>query len=417
MNQSTVLPGGGVVESSSGAAAAAAVPYPAPGAAIAGTSVATARSRIASIDVMRGLVMVLMLVDHVREKIYLHLQVSDPMNVTTTTPDLFFTRLSAHLCAPTFVFLTGLGAWLYANPANGAARSPSGFLIKRGLLLIAIELTLVNFSWSGTYTTLWLQVLWAIGISMIVLGLLAGLPRWVLAALGFVIVFSHNLLSPITFQMGEPGYALWTILHDRNFLVAEGPLKVKVTYPVLPWIGVILLGYTAGPLYSRMVSSSQRVRILIGLGVGCLALLLVLRGFNIYGETLPWVQGETPVRTVMSWLNFTKYPPSLDFLLLTLGLAFLLMARFETLDNALTRALVVFGQAPMFFYILHLYVLLVLYRIALRIFGPNQGETFGVDQVWGVWIVALVLAAVLYFPTRAFARYKRVSKQAWVRYF
>lgn len=417
MNHSTVLPGSGAVESSSGAAAATAVPYPHAQTATPAQAVATPRLRIAAIDVMRGLVMVLMLVDHVREKIYLHLQVSDPMNVTTTTPDLFFTRLSAHLCAPTFVFLTGLGAWLYANPASGQPRSPSGFLIKRGLLLIAIELTLVNFSWSGTYTTLWLQVLWAIGISMIVLGLLSGLPRWLIAALGFLIVFGHNLLSPITFQPGEPGYALWTILHDRNFLVADGPLKVKVTYPVLPWIGVILLGYAAGPLYSQMVSSSRRVRILVGLGVGCLALLLVLRGFNIYGETLPWVQGETFVRTLMSWVNFTKYPPSLDFLLLTLGCAFLLMACFETLDNALTRALVVFGQAPMFFYILHLYVLLILYRIVLAVFGPNHGELFGVDHFWWVWVVSPSLVIALYFPTRAFARYKRTSSQAWVRYF
>jgi uncharacterized membrane protein len=153
------------------------------------------------------------------------------------------------------------------------------------------------------------------------------------------------------------------------------------------------------------------------MGAACLLLLLVLRGFNIYGETLPWVHGETSVQTLMSWLNFTKYPPSLDFLLLTLGLSFLLMAWFESVDNAATRALVIFGSAPMFFYILHLYVLLALYRIALGVFGPNQGELFGVNDFYWVWIVSPILAFALYFPCRAFARFKRTSTQAWVRYF
>lgn len=379
--------------------------------------IATPRVRLTSIDVMRGLVMLFMLVDHVREKIYLHLQVTDPMTIATTTPDLFFTRLSAHICAPVFVFLTGLSAWLYANPPSGQPRSPRSFLIQRGLLLVFLEITVINFSWSGTYTTLWLQVIWAIGICMIVLGLAASLPRWLLGAVGFLIVFGHNLLSPISFQPGEPGYALWTILHDRAVLVAGEPLTITVTYPVLPWIGVILLGYVAGPIYSRALAASQRVRYLFALGVGCLLLLLVLRGFNIYGETLPWVHGETFVQTLMSWLNFTKYPPSLDFLLLTLGLAFLLLAWFDGIENGATRVLTVFGSAPMFFYILHLYVLLVLYRITLAIVGPTHGELFGVDDFYWVWVVSPLLAFALYFPTRAFARFKRTSSQAWVRYF
>lgn len=377
----------------------------------------TPRVRLTSIDVMRGLVMLFMLVDHVREKIYLHLQVTDPMTIATTTPDLFFTRMSAHICAPVFVFLTGLSAWLYANPPSGQPRSPRSFLIQRGLLLVFLEITVINFSWSGTYTTLWLQVIWAIGICMIVLGLMSSLPRWLLGAAGFLIVFGHNLLSPITFQPGEAGYSLWTILHDRAVLVAGEPLQIKVTYPVLPWIGVILLGYVAGPLYSRAVASGRRVQYLLALGIGCLLLLLVLRGFNIYGETLPWVHGETFTQTLMSWLNFTKYPPSLDFLLLTLGIAFLLLGWFDGMENGATRALVTFGSAPMFFYILHLYVLLVLYRIALAIFGPTHGELFGVDDFYWVWIVSPLLAFALYFPTRAFARFKRTSKQAWVRYF
>jgi uncharacterized membrane protein len=398
---------------SASAATAASAAYPTAQEEIATTT----RSRVASIDVMRGLVIVLMLVDHVRERFFLHIPISDPMNVVTTTPDLFFTRLVAHLCAPTFVFLTGLGAWLYAHPAGGGPRSPRDFLIKRGLLLILIEITLLTLLWWGPTRTVWLQVIWAIGLSMIVLGLLSGLPRWLLAALGFAIVFGHNLLTPISFQPGEPGYTLWTILHDRQYLVAEGPFKIKVSYPVLPWIGVILIGYAAGPLYSRIVSASRRVRLLLALGAACMALLLVLRSFNIYGETLAWTHGESFVRTLMSWLNFTKYPPSLNFLLLTLGIALLLMAWFESVDNWLTRALAVFGQAPMFFYIIHLYVLLALYSIMVAAIGPIRGDLFGIDSVRWIWIIAAILAFALYFPTRAFARYKRTSKQTWVRYF
>jgi uncharacterized membrane protein len=382
-------------------------------------AVATARARIAAIDVMRGLVIVLMLVDHVREAIYLHAQVGDPMDVATISPQLFFTRLTAHLCAPTFVFLTGIGAWLYANPAGGEARSPRSFLLKRGLLLIVLELTVVNFAWAGQMPpqTLWLQVIWAIGISMVVLALMSHLPRWVLATVGFVIVFGHNLLTPITFPPGHPLFAIWTILHERAFLVVDGAIKIKVTYPVLPWIGVILLGYVAGPIYAKAVDSNRRTRLVVGLGLACLALLLVLRSFNIYGETLPWTQGVDGVHTLMSFLNYTKYPPSLDFLLVTIGVAFLLMALFEHADNWLSRALATFGGAPMFFYIVHLYVLLILQRLAVALFGANHGTRWGVDDVYWIWIGAAVLTFLMYFPTRAFARYKRTSRQAWVRYF
>jgi uncharacterized membrane protein len=383
------------------------------------TSAATARSRIASIDVMRGLVMLFMLVDHVREAIYLHMQVGDPMDVQSTDPALFFTRMLAHMCAPTFVFLTGLGAWLYANPANGAPRSPSSFLIKRGLLLIFLELTVINFAWAGDMPpkTLWLQVIWAIGISMVVLGLMTSLPRWLLATIGAVIVFGHNLLTPIHFPPGHPLFAIWTILHERAFLVEEGLVRVKVTYPVLPWIGVILLGYVAGPLYSKFMAAERRVKLLVMLGAGCLALLVLLRTFNIYGETLPWtVQSET-IRTVMDFVNFTKYPPSLDFLLLTIGIALLLMAWFENQDNLLTRAIAAIGGAPMFFYILHLYVLLVLQKIAVATLGANHGERWGVDSVVWIWIGAVVLSVLLYFPTRAFGDFKRRTSIGWVKYF
>jgi len=376
-------------------------------------------ARIGAIDVMRGLVMLIMLIDHVRETIYLHLQVSDPMSVQTTEPALFFTRLAAHLCAPTFVFLTGLGAWLYANPPGAPPRSPAGFLFKRGLLLVVLEVTLVSFAWVGIFPmkTLYLQVIWVIGLSMIVLAALARLPRGWLAALGLLIVFGHNLLTPIEFKPGEIGYSLWTILHDRGFLVADGALKVKVSYPLLPWIGVILLGFAAGPLYGSTMAPERRQVLLLRLGAGCLVLLLLLRGLNIYGETLPWAPGEDFTHTLMSWLNFTKYPPSLDFLLLTLGIALLLMRVFENVDNGLTDAIRCYGGAPMFFYLLHLYVLLVVQKLVVAWVGANHGDRFGVDHVGWIWLVAALLVLLLYAPTRAFAHYKRSSRRAWVRYF
>jgi uncharacterized membrane protein len=367
-----------------------------------------ARPRIAAIDVLRGLVMLIMLFDHVRETIYLHMQVSDPMNVATTEPALFFTRLAAHFCAPVFVFLTGLSAWLYAHPASGP-RSATGFLVKRGLLLVFLELVFVNFAWAGQFPpqTLYLQVIWVIGLAMILLGLVHRLPLKLLGAVGLLIVFGHNALTWMSFAPGTLAYDAWTILLHRGFLVADGAVRLKVTYPLLPWIGVILVGYAAGPLYAATMAPEQRRKLLRMAGFGAWLLLAVLRGFNIYGEELPWEVQDTAVRTVMSFLNYTKYPPSLDFLLLTLGAGALALAALEPRDNWFTRACATFGGAPMFYYLLHLYVLLAMQFLLVAVLGANHGARYGVDHVWPVWIL----------PCRAFARFKRSSKQAWVRYF
>ncbi|EKE73944.1 DUF1624 domain-containing protein [Gallaecimonas xiamenensis] len=362
--------------------------------------------RIGSIDMMRGLVMLLMLVDHVRERFYLHMQVTDPMTLDSTSPGLFLSRFAAHFCAPTFVFLTGLSAWLYSQKPGRSARS---FLAKRGLFLIALELTLVTFSWMGSYQTLYLQVIWAIGLSMLALAALASLPRPWLLALGLVIVFGHNLLSPISLQPGDWGYSLWTVLHDRGYLISQGPLAVKVSYPVLPWIGVILLGYGAGPLYGRTLPAARRHQWLLALGLGCLVLFALLRGLNLYGESLPWQQGSNLGWTLMSLFNLTKYPPSLAFLLVTLGGMFLGLLAFERPLGRLGSWLSDFGAAPMFFYLLHLYVLLGLYSLAIALLGPNHGTLLGVDSIAWVWLISAALA--LYFPTRAFSAFKQ--RQPW----
>lgn len=357
--------------------------------------------------------MLLMTVDHVRETFFLQHQVGDPMDVGATDPGLFFSRLAAHFCAPMFVFLTGLSAWLYANPASGP-RSATGFLAKRGAFLILLEIVVINFAWTGSFTphTVYLQVIWAIGLSMLALAVLHRLPLPLLAALGAIIAGGHNALSGLSFEPGTWAAAAWTVLEQRGYLL-EDPVRVRVSYPLLAWIGVILLGYACGPLYARTTDATLRRRCLVVGGIACLALLLVLRTWNLYGETLPWAPQGDPLRSAMSWLNFTKYPPSLDFLLLTLGAGMLALAWIETLDAAWLRVAAVFGGAPLFFYILHLYLLLAAQRIAAAVLDVPRAD---IDHVWQVWLGAIVVAALLYWPTRRFGRYKRESGKAWVRY-
>lgn len=374
------------------------------------------KNRLASIDILRGLVMLLMLVDHVRERFYYHQNVSDPMDINTTSTELFFTRITAHFCAPVFVFLTGLSAWLYANPVNKPQRSAQEFLLKRGLFIIFIEVTLINFSWFGDYNALYLQVMWAIGLSMITLAFVTKLPHWLIGFLGFTIVFGHNALEFISFQPQEAGYTLWTILHDRGLIYVSDTFKVKASYHLLPWIGVILLGYFIAPIFSHSTPANKRKKILITIGIGSIAILLVLRGFNIYGETLPWLTSNHWLTSVKSFINYTKYPPSLDFLLFTLGIALLVLAALEGVNNRFSKVIERFGSAPMFFYIVHLYVLLVSYRVLVNVFGATKGDYWGVDDVWQVWAIAFLLAILLYWPTKMFSRFKQRTRLPWVRY-
>lgn len=381
--------------------------------------------RITSIDALRGLVMCIMMMDHVREKLYLHFPVGDPMSIADAPPFLFFTRLAAHFCAPVFVFLTGLGAWLYANPPGAAPRSAREFLLKRGALLIFLEIVVMSFLWVGEWPkVVWLQVLWAIGFSMIVLAFASSLSRKVLLVAGLVIVCGHNALAGISLPPEHPLYELWTLFLHRGWLFENTAPQVRVTYPALPWVGVILLGWCTGPIFSRTFDSARRRKLLVTMGVGCWLALLVLRGFNLYGENAPWTHWPTTVQTVMDFLNYTKYPPSLDYLLMTLGGGFFVLAAIDQADNPFTRFMSVFGGAPMFYYLLHLAVLITGYKILLAVFGANQVdptgiERFGVnpEQFWVVWVVTVLMWLVLYYPTRWFGNFKRRTSIGWVKYF
>lgn len=375
--------------------------------------------RLVAIDALRGLVMLLMLLDHVRETFFLHRQVGDPMDVTTTEPALFIGRTLAHLCAPVFVFLTGLSAALYWQKTSSLKKTAE-FLFKRGLVLILLEITLVNFAWTFQFppSVVYLQVIWAIGLSMVALSALIWLPAGVLLPLAVVIIAGHNLLDSIHAAPGSFWAIPWAILHDRGWIELGDALRVRTSYPVLPWIGVISLGFLAGRFYRAEITTHQRQRLLAMTGVAALAAFVVLRLINGYGEK-PWVSGENSVQTVMSFFNITKYPPSLMFLLLTLSLGLLLLALFERFqDKQLLVWIGLFGAAPMFFYLLHLYVLKALYLMAVALWGLNHGEYFGFDTVWQVWLGTIVLAAALVVPVRRFAAFKARRRDiTWLKYF
>jgi uncharacterized membrane protein len=385
-----------------------------------------AGGRLLSIDALRGLVILTMLLDHVRDMFFLHVQVADPMDVATTSPALFFSRLAAHLCAPVFIWLAGVSAWLY-GAAGHDRRAVSGFLLKRGVFLVLLEVTLVGFAWTGTLPpqVIYLQVIWAIGLSMMALAALVWLPRAVLIAAGIALVAGHNLLSPLHFPVDSAWHVPWAILHDRTWIEVADGFRVRTSYPVLPWIGVIALGYAAGPWFAATVPAGVRQRLLAGCGLAALAGFAVLRGLNGYGQEQKWISGSDALHTAMSFLNVTKYPPSLLFLLMTLGPAAGLCALADRMSGAIKDALVVFGRVPFAFYVAHI-ILIHTLSLLLGVFQGFDARQFmtvffyypagyGVGLP-GVYLVWMVIVALLYPFCRRVAEIKATRRDWWLSY-
>jgi len=388
---------------------------------VATKSSTTLGVRIDSIDILRGLIILIMMLDHVRERFFMHTPTGDPI-YDTVSPELYFTRYITHFCAPIFIFLAGMSAWLYAHPANGKFRSPSSFLFKRGLVLVLFDVVLYNSLWIDLgYNTIWLQVLWAIGLSMIGLSLVCRMNVWLIGALGLLIVFGHDAIKPTDIVPSDVGYTILTILFQNNFIGEIAGVKIKASYPVLAWFGVILVGYCAGQLYARTAAANVRQKALLTMGIISLLIMLILRGFNLYGEVLPWSVQESLLASVMSFLNFTKYPPSLNYVLTTVGIGCLLLVLFERLQQKAAKplaALRTFGSAPMFVYFAHLYLLLAAYWILFAIFGATHGERFALGSVSMLWLGAAILTIGLYIPTKKFAAYKHQHKREkpWLSY-
>jgi uncharacterized membrane protein len=382
--------------------------------------------RIESIDILRGVVMVIMALDHVRVYFYYGSFFNDPTNLETTTPVLFFTRFITHFCAPIFVFLAGTSAFLYGS--RKAKPEIFKFLFTRGLWLIFLEIVVNTLIWTFdlTYSFVILQVIWAIGISMICLSFLIFLPKKVILAVGIILIIGHNALDGIVMEGQSLQSILWYTLHQRQRLVLESGQMIAIGYPLLPWIGLMALGYLFGTFYQKNYNPPLRKKWLLSLGLGALAAFLILRGGNIYGDLIPWsVQADTTT-TILSFFSVTKYPPSLSYLLITLGPAMLFLYAFENSKNKLTDFFLVFGRVPLFYYFLHMIVIHIFAIIGALLFGGNwqdmilSGENFRAGKlatygyslltVYVVWIGVVLL---LYPFCKRYMQYKANNKDKW----
>jgi uncharacterized membrane protein len=333
-----------------------------------------APNRVPSIDLLRGTVMILMALDHVRMYFGFGTWYADPTDLGSTTPALFFTRWITHFCAPVFVFLAGTSAFM-TGEKKGGRKDLSLYLLSRGVWLILAELILINFAWTFdiTYSFIILQAIWAIGISLLFLAALVFLPTRAILVIGLLLVFGHNLLDGIELQGSHFTALLWHTLHQPGVENLGGRL-VNFVYPTLPWTGLMAMGYACGALYQKDFPAERRRRWLLITGIGSTMLFLLLRGFNLYGEPNAWTTQESPVFTFLSFLNTTKCPPSLHFLLMTMGPALISLSLLDSIQPRIAKPVVTFGRVPFFFYITHLYLIHALAMLYLALAGRDWHE-------------------------------------------
>ena len=381
------------------------------------STISADRQRLDSIDLLRGLVMVLMALDHVRE--YFTEARFDPLDLTQTSAVLFATRWITHFCAPAFILLAGTSAYLVSKKRTRAELSR--FLLTRGLWLVFLELTVVIFAWSFDLSYkggLDLAVIWAIGWSMIAMAALVHLPVSAVGAIGILMIFGHNALDGIKPEALGAWAPVWSVLH------VQGPIPYGfVVYPLVPWIGVMAAGYALGTVYD--LPDARRRRILSWLGLATIAGFLALRALNVYGDPQPWSAQSSALFSVLSFMNLAKYPPSLLFLLATLGPALLALAWFEHARGAAARFFVTIGRVPLFFYVIHIALAHLLAGLAALIlgYGPevltnrpwvlSPGWGFGLPVVYVMWAI-VVLA--LYPACRWFAAIKQRRRDWWLSY-
>jgi uncharacterized membrane protein len=386
-------------------------------ASVSHTATAHAITRVASIDILRGLAMVLMALDHVRD--FFTDAHFDPLDLTQTSAPAFLTRWITHFCAPTFVLLAGVSAYLTGRRCSRAELSR--FLLTRGLWLVVLEVTLMSLVWTFNVRYehgLFLQVIWALGVSMIVLAALIYLPVGEIAAYSLLIICGHHLLDGLDPQTFGEWAPLWSLLH-----VSEPIPHGFVAYPLVPWIAVMSLGYCIGSLFD--LERERRKQWFVCLGATSLTLFVLLRTTNIYGDPADWSLQDTTVRTLLSFVDVQKYPPSLQYLLITLGAAFLSLAVLDSARGRFSEVLRTFGRVPLFFYVLHV----ALAHLAAGLIALAMGygtallsdDFMQVPQQWGfglpvVYLAWLLVVATLYPACRWYAAVKRRRDDWWLSY-
>jgi uncharacterized membrane protein len=394
-----------------------------------------ARARLHSVDALRGIVMVIMALDHVRDFFHVYAKTFDPLDPSKTWTGLFFTRWITHFCAPTFVFLAGTGAFLSTRRGK-TKKELSWFLLTRGLWLVLLELTLVRLGWffNFDYHFVFVQVIWAIGWGMVLLAGLVFLPTRVIAAFGLAMIALHNLLD--NFKSADFGALrwLWVVLHETNVLFPREGSLLLIAYPLIPWVGVMAAGYAFGEILT--LERERRRRLLFRVGLTAVVLFVGLRWLNVYGDPLGWaVQERGPWFTFLSFLNTQKYPPSLLFLLMTLGPSIIALALFDRAPGrepgGLLHPFVIFGRVPLFYYLLHVPLMHVVavvlayikYGRADWLFAnwalPGQPQIepqgYGYD-LWVVYAIWLGVVLALYPLCRWFAGVKSRRRDAWLSY-
>ncbi|MGB6776772.1 MAG: heparan-alpha-glucosaminide N-acetyltransferase domain-containing protein [Terriglobales bacterium] len=388
--------------------------------------VVSKRVRIESIDVVRGVIMILMAIDHTRD--FFGVPGVNPTDLASTTVPLFFTRWITHFCAPGFFLLTGTGAYLSLRKKSKPELS--WFLFTRGLWLIFLELVVTRgFGWQFNfdYHVTMLFILWALGWAMIVLSVLIYLPTYVVATFGVVMIATHNLLDSV--QSSNP---LWTILHSPNFIVNHPGHIVFVPYALIPWVGVTAVGYSLGQIYANSWPSARRKAFLLPVGIGLTVGFFILRAVNLYGDPRRWATQKSAAFTALSFLNTTKYPPSLLFLLMTLGPALLFLWAVDARTPRWLRQALIIGKVPMFYYLLHIPLIhLIAIAVCYARYGhvhwmfespsigqfpitPPPGWGFSLPIIYLVWACVVLM---LYPLCRWFAGLKQRHSDAWLSYF
>lgn len=398
----------------------------------------TAPSRIVSIDLIRGAVMIVMAIDHVR--VYSGLPAGGP------TPGIFFTRWITHFCAPAFIFLAGTSIFLYARKHSDGSGGVSKYLLIRGAWLIFLELTFLRVAWTFNFDFRHYEmagVIWVIGVCMILMAGLVKLPLPVVGAIGVVIIAAHNLMDSHLGKLLDgldqnPLSGLWKIFYVGFFagpvqLGSNGPY-LTVLYSIIPWIGVMAAGYAFGKILT--FEPARRKRVCLVIGLSAIALFLILRGFNLYGDPRPWHaaavgrNGAPPMPALFSFLNTAKYPASLDFLLMTLGPIITLIPLVEDFHGAIVRGITLFGRVPFFYYMLHIPLIhafaLVVSKIRLGFVSPwlftnhpmgnpepPPGYVWSLPLLYLTWASAIFL---LYFACRWFAALKGRRSDWWLKY-